>query len=417
MHYNAPHLAHQRAKEVQVLELINSGAATTRRALAMATGLRGATLNRIVASLVDRGVLTEVELIGSGRRGRPQARLALRGSNSAIIGLEFGRGRLVGVVLDAAGQIVRQEKSLPAPDFAGTNATMDALSKVVLELLSASGVERTRLAAVGIALHDVVTADGEWRIGGSSEGLRVQEALENRLGCLVVAEDVSRAFARAEHHHGAGQDEPDMIYLFLGSHGVGGGIFVNDHMLVSSSGICGELGHVMVDENGALCQCGSIGCFETVASHRAVEHRFQAVIDQGVASTLAAPASFTDICRAAGAGDKAAHLVLREVGDAMAIVLASAVNILGAPAIVLGGSLRHAGEQFLDHVVVQLRQRVISGLSAKVSVRFARLPSHAGAWGVAITAHAAALQSGALNADSPISSNVTDEGRPVTPAS
>lgn len=407
-------LAPSRAKGVQVLELIDTAQATTRKALAEATGMQNATLNRLVAQLLTRGVLFEAEQLDEGRRGRPQARLALRPDHAAIVGLEFGRERLVGVVVDASGELRHIDKHLPVPDFAGTDATMGNIANTVRKLLNDAGFQPHQLAAAGIALHDVVTASGEWRIGGSNEGFQVNSALAEQLGCPVTADDVSRAFAQAEYRYGAGQGESDMIYLFLGSHGVGGGIFVNDHMLVSSAGICGEIGHVMVNEDGPLCQCGSVGCFETVASHRAVEARFAATLDQGVASSVDRSAPFQQICEAAGKGDKAAYLVLRELGEAMARALAATVNIVGAPTIVLGGPLRLAGEQFLDHVTVDLRQRVISGLSSHVSVRFASLPAYAGALGVAIGARESALHSGALLQDrNPQPSDPTDsaEGR------
>ena len=65
-------MAPSRAKEIQVLDLIDRAQATTRKALAAATGMQNATLNRLVAQLLARGVLFEAEQLDEGRRGRPQ---------------------------------------------------------------------------------------------------------------------------------------------------------------------------------------------------------------------------------------------------------------------------------------------------------------------------------------------------------
>ena len=387
-----------RAKAQQVLHLIDAASATTRSALAEATGMHAASLNRLVASLLERGVLTTIEPDTTGRPGRPSERLALHPEAGAIVGLEFGRDHLMGAVLDATGRLVHVAGALPAPAFEGAPSTFEALADSVWRLADTAGAARHHVRAVGVALHDVVTADGGWHTQERTHEPPVdaRRELGARLGRLVLLDDVSRAFALAEHRFGAGQGEPDMIYVFIGSHGVGGGAFVNGRMLVSSSGICAEIGHVVVDEGGALCQCGSVGCFETVASHRAVEERFDALVRRGVTTRLAPGARFAAICAAAGDGDKGAYLVLRALGEAMGRALGPTVNLLGAPVVVVGGSLRRAGDAFLEQVASALRHRVVSGLAPRVRVRYASLPPHAGAWGAATLAREAALRQGAF---------------------
>ena len=391
-------LAPHRAKELQVVAFVEAHGATTRRALADATGMHAASLNRLVAGLLERGVLRAVEPGATGRPGRPSDRLALHPDAGAVVGLEFGRDRLAGVVLDAAGALAHVIETLPAPPFEGTANTFDALAATARHVAERAGVARERLRAVGMALHDVVTADGAWH---TQERLHeppvdAHGELERRLGRRVLLDDVSRAFALAEHRYGAGRGEHDMVYVFIGSHGVGGGLFVNGRMLVSSSGICGELGHIVVDEQGALCQCGNVGCLETVASHRAVEERFAELQRRGVTTRLPCGARFEQICDAAGAGDKAANLVLRDLAEVLGRALGAAVNVVGTPAVVVGGALRRAGEPFLEHLAGALRSRVVSGLAPRVTVRYARLAPHAGAWGAATLAREAALREGAF---------------------
>ena len=383
---------------MQVLHLVERHGATTRRALSDATGMHSTSLNRLVASLLERGVLRAVDADSTGRRGRPSERIALAPGAGAVVGLEFGRDRLTGVVLDATGGVVHVEDGLTAPRFEGTGETFAALAATVRDLAHRAGVTPGRVRASGVALHDVVTADGGWH---TQERLHdppvdARGKLAGRLGQRVVVDDVSRAFALAEHRFGAGRGESDMLYVFIGSHGVGGGFFVNGRMLASSSGICGEIGHVVVDEGGERCQCGSIGCLETVASQRALERRFESLRAAGVATRIAPGARFGAICKAAGAGDKAADLVLADLADALGRALGSAVNLLGAPVVVVGGDLRHAGEPFLSRVSAALRPRVVSGLVARLAVRYATLPAHAGAWGAATLARETALREGAF---------------------
>jgi len=390
--------APQRAKEMQVVAFLERHGPTTRRALSDATGMHSTRLNRLVAALLERGVLRTVDANSTGRRGRPSDVLALDPSAGALIGLEFGRDRLTGVVLDATGAVVLVADDLDAPPFEGTAATFDALSDTVHQVARRAGVAAARVRATGIALHDVVTAEGGWHTQERLHDPPVDALgeLARRLGHLVVVDDVSRAFALAEHRYGGGQGESDMVYVFIGSHGVGGGFFVNGRMVVSSTGICGEIGHVVVDEGGERCQCGSLGCLETVASQRALERHFEALRAAGVATRVAPGARLGAICRAAGAGDKAADLVLADLADALGRALASAVNLLGTPVVVIGGDLRHAAEPFLARVDASLRPRVVSGLVQRLTVRYATLAPHAGAWGTATLARETALREGAF---------------------
>ncbi len=105
-------------------------------------------------------------------------------------------------------------------------------------------------------------------------------------GQACLFEDVSRAFAEAEHHLGAGVGVDDLIYLFIGGLGIGSGIFVNNVLLRRSLGVCGEIGHVIVEEDGRPCQCGNWGCLETVAAHQAGVSRLRHRLEKGVMSRL-----------------------------------------------------------------------------------------------------------------------------------
>jgi predicted NBD/HSP70 family sugar kinase len=121
------------------------------------------------------------------------------------------------------------------------------------------------------------------------------------------------------------------------------------------------------------------------------------LVKQGVKSTLdAKKADFSAICKAAAKGDKPAYLVLDELAEAMGQALAAAINISGAPLILIGGQLQQAGDSFLRNLEAALRRRVVSALLKDIQVRYAALPAYAGAWGAALMALEQAFQEGRL---------------------
>ena len=363
----------------------------TRSDVSAATSINQSSVVRLVAELLERGLLVQDEsLPQNGRRGRPSEVLRINEAAGYAVGLEFGRGHLVVVVTNAVGNVVSWRSEPNPPPFLSSEATTRSLAGAVRAATDAAGIEWDRVDAVGLALHDVVSARGEWVTNDRLHDppFPMQLEFERIVGRPTTVEDVSRAFAEAEYRLGAGKHTRDMIYVFLGSHGVGSGIFVNGRLLKSSSGVCGEIGHVMVDGEGPLCYCGSRGCLETVASPEAVVAEIHTLLDQGVRMSL--PRSdrltFAQVCRAAGSGDKAASVVLHRLAQNFSIALASVINLAGTPHIVVGGQLSLAGDTFLADLASAVRHRVIALLARDLTVSYAELPTHAGAQGVAIQA-------------------------------
>ena len=48
--------------------------------------------------------------------------------------------------------------------------------------------------------------------------------------------------------------------------GVGAGVVIGGELFVGDQFAAGEIGHVVVDDEGALCKCGKRGCLEAVVS-------------------------------------------------------------------------------------------------------------------------------------------------------
>lgn len=381
-----------------LLRHISESQGMTRNELADSLNLNMTVLIRLVSELIEQGVVYAETHYGTAARGRPVSIIRLNPKAAYTLGLEFGRNHLMLVLLDATGTVLAWEKQQQIPAFMATQEVLDSLLERLDRFLQKHKASWSQTVALGLALHDVVDAQGVWFTQyATGKGFEVKAYMSQQLGRSVVVEDVSRSFAYAEYHHGAGQGQADMLYVFLGSHGVGGGIFVNNALLKSSSGVCGELGHIVVNPEGKQCHCGSQGCLETVATHHAIEARFRALVDQGVGTTVdSQSATFFSICQAAARGDKAAYLVLDELAEFMGQALAAAINISGAPRVIVGGQLQQAGESFLRTLEVSLRRRVVAPLLKDIRVCYAALAPYAGAWGAGLMALEQSLGDGSF---------------------
>lgn len=385
-----------------ILQFIYEAQSATRSELTRNFDLSQATIVRLVSDLIEKGYIIEKDNdTATSGRGRPSGILGINPECGFAIGTELGRDGLIISFLSADGTLLKTYDLEGMLDFSPTTDTVDKLLEIIFQKAESLNIMQENVIAFGLAIHDLVSSSGEWIAWTHAfqPPFDVQQYLETKLNCLVQVDDVSRAFAFAEHRFGSGREKSDMIYLFVGRHGIGSGIFVNNMLLKSSLGICGEIGHVTVTDDGKLCQCGNFGCLETVATYSAIESRVKERLAAGVVSSLTfhENLTFSDICKAYVQGDKEAHIGLSQLSRDLGKALASTINIVGSTHILIGGQLRLAGQTFIDELESVLRKQLIPGLAHRVTVGFAELPQYAGSWGIGSQVLDAVWQTGTFS--------------------
>src|SRR5258706_5145928 len=150
------------------------------------------------------------------------------------------------------------------------------------------------------------------------------QMLSRATGAKVrLANDADMA-ALGEFHRGAGRGTKNMIYITW-STGVGGGLIIDGKLHRGGHGTAGEIGHMIIDPNGPLDNCGQRGCLEAFVSGRALER------DTGQ------PAS--ELFAAARNGDREAQLIVERAARYMGIALISLTNVVDPERFVIGGGV------------------------------------------------------------------------------
>src|SRR5436190_173756 len=169
-------------------------------------------------------------------------------------------------------------------------------------------------------------------------GVRAAEAMSERLGLDVVADNDANLGALAEWVHGAGRGCNTVVYVKI-SNGIGAGLIIDGQPFRGANGTAGELGHTVVDGHGRICRCGNRGCLETVAGAQALLDDLRPSRGELTAEQL--------LDRAA-AGDGACRRVIADAGSAVGSTLATLCNLIDPQRIVIGGELAAAGELLLE---------------------------------------------------------------------
>ncbi len=172
---------------------------------------------------------------------------------------------------------------------------------------------------------------------------------------VVIGNDANLA-GLAEWRYGAARGHNHVVYLTV-STGIGGGVIMSGHLLVGSRGLAGELGHVKVDYHGAPCQCGSVGCIESIASGTGLVRQVRERLTAGEMSRITEIVSgnldainVEVIARAAEHGDPLANAVLDDSFFALGMAVVSFLHSYNPSIVIIGGGVSNLGERMFKPV-------------------------------------------------------------------
>jgi predicted NBD/HSP70 family sugar kinase len=256
---------------LRVVDVLLEQGVASRADIARHTGLSRTTVSSLVADLVERGLISE-RVAGEGRdpggAGRPPVLLALDRSAGAAIGIDFGHSHLRVAVADLSHTILAETaREMEVDDSASDDFA--AAVELVDQVLEEAGVPRDRVINVGMGVPGpIMHRDGTVGSGAILPGwvgVHAGEEMQRRLGLPVVVDNDANLGALAEAMLGAGRGAREIVYLKVSS-GIGAGLIIDGRVHHGAGGTAGELGHLLVDEEGHICRCGNRGCLETVAA-------------------------------------------------------------------------------------------------------------------------------------------------------
>jgi glucokinase len=277
-------------------------------------------------------------------------------------GIDLGGTKVQGVVVDQDGGRVGEARGR-TPTAGGPAAVVAEIATVVKAAARDAKMSARKLAGVGIGTPGLVDpatgqVSGAANLPGFEEPVPLEALVADALGAEVrVGNDVSVATV-AEHRLGAGRGFDDLLVVFAGS-GVGGGLVLGGRLWSGTHGGAGEIGHMVVVEDGDVCSCGRRGCMEAYAGRNAMERKARADAAAGRPTELLAiqerqgrPRMTSGVWKAAlDAGDPLAHELIERAVQALATAIASAVNLVDVQAVLIGGGLGDKlGEPFVRRI-------------------------------------------------------------------
>ena len=309
-----------------------------------------------------------------------------------LIGIDLGGTTIKFAIMTATGDI-QQKWSIQTNILdEGSHIVPDIIDSINYHL-DLYQLDKERIIGVGMGTPGTVnekdgTVQGAFNLNWK-ESQNVKADLEAGLGFPVAVDNDANAAALGEQWRGAGNNQPEVVFVTLGT-GVGGGLVNEGKMIHGAKGAAGEVGHMIVEPGGYQCTCGNYGCLEQYASATGVVHLAHDYADAYAGdSKLKAMVSNGEeitskiVFDLAKEGDYIANEVVDKVAFYLGLATANIANLLNPSAIVIGGGVSAAGDFLLTRVQKNFNDFAFKMTRHVTELKLAELGNDAGAYGAA----------------------------------
>lgn len=274
------------------------------------------------------------------------------------IGIDLGGTNIAGGVATPDGRLVHTQ-SVKTGMPCTPDDIADRIAALCRALAQAVKTPLAQMAWVGVGAPGSV--DKETGVVEYANNLEFYDVplgamLRARLGLPVYVDNDANAAAWGEYRAGVGAGCFGMVMVTLGT-GVGGGIIENGRIVTGCNWAAGELGHFVIDINGAPCNCGLRGCFEQYGSVTALIAQTRAAMRAARDSLLWEQAKGSEAnvngrtaFDAMRRGDAAAKAVVDAYVNYLCVGITSIINIFQPEVLCVGGGISREGEAVLAPV-------------------------------------------------------------------
>ena len=310
-----------------------------------------------------------------------------------IIGIDLGGTSIKFGILTLEGE-VQDKWAIPTNILSDGKHIVPDIIESINHRLNLYNLDKSDFIGIGMGTPGTVdieaaTVRGAFNLNWAD----VQEVgapISEGVGLPFILDNDANVAALGERWVGAGENQPDVVFITLGT-GVGGGIVAAGNLIHGVVGAAGEIGHIVVEpHDGFACTCGNYGCLETVTSATGVvrlarkfaeeyegNSEIKANIDNGDEVTS------KDIFIAAEAGDAFALSVVDKFAYYLGFACANLGSTLNPAAIVIGGGVSAAGEFLRSKVESYFQKYSFSTVRDSTKIKLAELGNDAGIIGAA----------------------------------
>ncbi|MFZ3091769.1 MAG: ROK family protein [Nitrospirota bacterium] len=307
-----------------------------------------------------------------------------------VIGVDIGGTNLRFGIVKRSGLILHR---LIRPTMAqlGRETVIKNIIDGIEELIAVSNIKKKSILGIGLGTPGFIDSKGIITFSPNLPGWQnvdLKKIIRSRIKIPVIIENDANAAAFGERWLGAGRSSQNLLCITLGT-GIGGGIILNNKIWHGDKGMAGEIGHITVNPDGPLCNCGNYGCLEAYSSATGMINRIKDLAERGRETSLlpkiksGIELNAREIFLEAKKGDLLALEVIEDAGKYLGIAISGFANLLNIKTVIIYGGLASGLGLFANKMKEEIRKRVIPSFSGDVRVLKAKLKDDAGMIGAA----------------------------------
>lgn len=371
---------HNRAR---VLQHLYYHGTSSRAQIAKTLQLTPAAITKITARMIADGLIQETGSLESAQ-GRRSIGLTLDTSSLHVIGVKFARSLIHIGLFDLAGNA----QQLWVEQAAHSEAPQTVIVRIhqrIRQILE----QFPTVIGVGIAVPGPYIADEDRTAVVSSmqawRTVNFEHAFVDAYDMPVYVQQDARAGALAQRLFAQDARNDHLAYYLLGE-GVGLGVIEHDATIDGARGTATEIGHVSIDYNGPLCECGNYGCLERYCSAVAIHEWINTSELVPNSDELSHVEACAQLFALAQSGDDEAQAMVRRIGTYVGYGCVTIINAYNPSRIVLGDIVSGGGELLLEAVQQVVQERVIPDIAKSTIITLSSLPADAAVTGAAAIA-------------------------------
>jgi glucokinase len=303
-------------------------------------------------------------------------------------GVDLGGTSFIAVVADRNGRVLGSSDG-PTTRGAKPEETIEQIAEHIRDAAREASVKLSKIRAIGIGAAGAVDPKRGVVVRAPNLGwsdVPLARSLRRKLGPdVVLGNDVQVAII-GEHSYGAAQGTKRAVGIWVGT-GIGGGLIVDGRIDRGFRGAAGEIGHMLIKEDGPVCSCGRRGCVEALASRSAMERDVRAAGESKVLSIMKERGkdrmTSSVIARALEANDPVMKEVLARAQHYLGLLAGNVVNMFDPEMIVIGGGIaQRLKEKFVAPIAEVARSRFLRPDDEyRIRIEHAKLGDYSGALG------------------------------------
>ena len=295
--------------------------------------------------------------------------------------LDVGGTKVLGAIFNEKDEIIYRLKKRSKSGGSGSADVEKVIISVVEEMIKESGIERKKLNAIASCAPGVIDQDKgivlftpnlPWRNYDMAASMRKQFGVP-----FYVGNDVNLGVL-GEYHFGVGRGYKNIVGFFVGT-GMGGGLVLNGKMYTGNQFKAAEYGHMVLDPEGPLCNCGQRGCLEAFSSKQGMSAYIRQQVGRGRQCCMAEDVKdgvfrSKKLVEALKKEDEVAMEAVDRACHWLAVATGNMINTISPDLILYGGGVMEAlGNVFLEKILKEVDRYCMPQIRSTVDIKVASL--------------------------------------------